>query len=170
VESERVRASLFTGSLFSWDIRILPLQPLQINLNFLFDLKPPLALTDWIQGFDQESKWHINFYKQSIIRKKTHEEEGFNNRTCLEDKIPFYKQTAVDKCQESGKIVGTIFFFVSISHDKKMISSYFIDVIGGLYEIGEMITIKTSKASTKREIKIIDQSNNKVRKTYLQNI
>jgi hypothetical protein len=57
VESERVRASLFTGSLFSWDIRILPLQPLQINLNFLFDLKPPLALTDWIQGFDQESNW-----------------------------------------------------------------------------------------------------------------
>jgi translation elongation factor P/translation initiation factor 5A len=51
-----------------------------------------------------------------------------------------------------------------------MISSYFIDVIGGLYEIGEMITIKTAKASTKREIKIIDQSNNKVRKTYLQNI
>ncbi len=40
----------------------------------------------------------------------------------------------------------------------------------GLYEIGEIITIKTAKASTKREIKIIDQSNNKVRKMYLQNL
>ncbi|EFX76731.1 hypothetical protein DAPPUDRAFT_321917 [Daphnia pulex] len=63
--------------------------------------------------------------------------------TCLEEEIPFYKHhfTALDKCQESGKI---------------------IEVIGGLYEIGEIITIKTAKASTKREIKIIDQSYNKV--------
>ena len=49
-----------------------------------------------------------------------------------------------------------------------MISSYFIDVIGGLYKIGEIITIKTSKASTKREIKITDQSNNKVSKNLLK--
>jgi hypothetical protein len=45
-----------------------------------------------------------------------------------------------------------------------MISSYFIEVIGGLYEIGEIITIKTAKASTERKIKIIDQSYNKVEK------
>jgi hypothetical protein len=41
----------------SQHLRILPLQPLQINLNYLFDLNPPLALTDWIQGFDQEGNW-----------------------------------------------------------------------------------------------------------------
>jgi hypothetical protein len=51
-----------------------------------------------------------------------------------------------------------------------MISSYFIDVICGLYEFGEMITIKTAYASTKRETNIFDQPNNKVRKTYLQNL
>jgi hypothetical protein len=56
------------------------------------------------------------------------------------------------------------FFLCFNTSGLKMISSYFIEVIGGLYEIGEIITIKTAKASTKREIKIIDQSYNKVEK------
>ncbi|EFX75000.1 hypothetical protein DAPPUDRAFT_250980 [Daphnia pulex] len=78
------------------------------------------------------------FYDNFKIHEVDVEEAG----TCLEEEIPFYKHhfTALDKCQESGKI---------------------IEVIGGLYEIGEIITIKTAKASTKREIKIIDQSYNK---------
>ena len=39
---------------------------------------------------------------------------------------------------------------------------FFTDVIGFVYEIGEAKTIKTEKASTKREIQIIDQFNKKV--------
>ena len=40
-------------------LRVLPLQPMQTGFDHLFDLKPPMALTSWIQAYNKEGKWIV---------------------------------------------------------------------------------------------------------------
>ena len=40
-------------------LRVLPLQPMQTGFDYLFNLKPPVALTNWIQAYDKDGKWIV---------------------------------------------------------------------------------------------------------------
>ncbi len=63
---------------------------------------------------------------------------------------------------ESGKVVG-MFICTYIYHKRILLKKIpILDVIGVVYEIGEVISIKTAKQSCKREIQIIAKWNKMV--------